>query len=406
MMKAGAINMAEDKKKTILLVEDEAIIAMTERMALEKYGYAIIVANRGEKAIEIIKTNKEIDLVLMDNDLGEGLDGPETATTILQLRVLPIVFLSSHTDIEIVEKIEKITSYGYVVKDSGITILDASIKMAFKLFEAKAEVRKKNDELVSLNRELIATIQQMEEANQDLIDTNQELTATDENLWHTLEVLKKNEAQLRTTQEATISSMAILSEFRDTDTGSHIQRTKLYVKLMLEKIGSGIPYPSEMVELIWHSAPLHDIGKIAIPDSILLKTARLTPEEFEIMKKHALYGSDAIRRTQEILEENSFLNFAAEIAEFHHEKWDGSGYPHGISGLAIPLSARIMAIADVYDACISERPYKTPIPHEKVVQIIQEGGGTHFDPELVRIFVENHEEFNLIGIKYKDLVVL
>lgn len=390
--------------KKILLVEDEAIIAMTEKMSLEKYYYSVIIANSGEKAIEIYNQISDIDLVLMDNDLGSGISGPETAVILLKIRTVPIVFLSSHTDPDMIEKIEEISSYGYVVKDSGIWLLLASIKMAFRLFEAKTEIKHKNVELEALNSELLATIAQMEEANDDLIETNQELTATDENLWHTLDVLKRSEAQLRITQEATISSMAILSEFRDTDTGSHIQRTKLYVKLMLEKMGSRVPYPAELIELIWHSAPLHDIGKIAIPDSILLKTAKLTSEEFEIMKKHAIYGSDAIKRTQEVLAGNTFLNFASEIAEFHHEKWDGSGYPHGLRGALIPLSARIMAIADVYDACISERPYKAPIPHENVVQIIKDGAGSHFDPELVSLFVEFNEEFNQIGLQYKDTV--
>lgn len=394
----------DEANKKILLVEDEAIIAMTEKMSLEKYYYSVIIANSGEKAIEIYNQISDIDLVLMDNDLGSGISGPETAVILLKIRTVPIVFLSSHTDPDMIEKIEEISSYGYVVKDSGIWLLLASIKMAFRLFEAKTEIKHKNVELEALNSELLATIAQMEEANDDLIETNQELTATDENLWHTLDVLKRSEAQLRITQEATISSMAILSEFRDTDTGSHIQRTKLYVKLMLEKMGSRVPYPAELIELIWHSAPLHDIGKIAIPDSILLKTAKLTSEEFEIMKKHAIYGSDAIKRTQEVLAGNTFLNFASEIAEFHHEKWDGSGYPHGLRGALIPLSARIMAIADVYDACISERPYKAPIPHKNVVQIIKDGAGSHFDPELVSLFVEFNEEFNQIGLQYKDTV--
>lgn len=396
---------SDEANKKILLVEDEAIIAMTEKMSLEKYHYSVIIANSGEKAIEMFNQIQDIDLVLMDNDLGFGIGGPETAIILLKTRTVPIVFLSSHTDPDMIEKIEEISSYGYVVKDSGIWLLLASIKMAFRLFEAKTEIKHKNEELEALNSELMSTIAQMEAANDDLIETNQELTATDENLWHTLDVLKRSEAQLRTTQEATISSMAILSEFRDTDTGSHIQRTKLYVKLMLEKMGSRVPYPAELVELIWHSAPLHDIGKIAIPDSILLKTAKLTFEEFEIMKKHAIYGSDAIKRTQEVLTGNSFLNFASEIAEFHHEKWDGSGYPHGLRGSLIPLSARIMAIADVYDACISERPYKAPIPHENVVQIIKDGAGSHFDPELVSLFVEFNEEFNQIGLQYKDTVI-
>lgn len=400
--------MVDQNKKTILLVEDEVIIAMTEKMTLEKHGYTVFMANTGSKAVELFCQEKGIDIVLMDIDLGggaEAADGPDAAKAMLAERSLPVVFLSNQTEPEMVRKIEEITSYGYVAKNSGITVLDASIKMAFKLFEANEEIRVKNEQLESLNAELNGMILQLEASNNDLIETNQELTATDENLWHTMDVLKRNESQLRTTQEATISSMAILSEFRDTDTGAHIQRTKLYVKLMLEKLDRAVSYSNEMKELIWHSAPLHDIGKVAIPDSILLKPGRLTYEEFEVMKKHALYGSVAIKRTQEIMAENSFLNFAGEIAEYHHEKWDGTGYPHGLSGDAIPLSARIMAIADVYDACISERPYKAPIPHDEVVKIIEQGAGTHFDPELVRLFVANNEEFDRIGNRYKDFSI-
>lgn len=206
---------------------------------------------------------------------------------------------------------------------------------------------------------------------------------------------------LSSMRDATINSMAILSEYRDTDTGAHIQRTKLYVKTMVERIGERVGYSPETRELIWRSAPLHDIGKIAIPDSILLKPGRLTPEEELIMRRHVLFGSDAIKRTREYAPEDPFLDFACEIAEFHHERWDGSGYPHGLSGPSIPLSARIMAVADVYDACISERPYKAPIPHAEVIRIIEAGKGTHFDPELVDLFLDIHEEFEDIASKYR-----
>ncbi len=219
---------------------------------------------------------------------------------------------------------------------------------------------------------------------------------------HREELLRRKLRELADTREATINSMAIISEFRDTDTGAHIQRTKLYVKLMLEKMGPHCPYEKDAVELIWHSAPLHDIGKVAIPDSILLKPGKLTDDEFAEMKKHPIYGSTAIRRTEEILADNSFLNYASEIAEFHHEKWDGTGYPHGLKAEQIPLSARIMAIADVYDACISARPYKPPIPHNDVVKIICNGSGTHFDPALVRIFEDCHTDFFRIANEYRD----
>ncbi len=153
--------------------------------------------------------------------------------------------------------------------------------------------------------------------------------------------------KLLSAQEAMISSMAILSEFRDNETGAHIQRTKLYVKLLMEKLGPDMGFSAKDIELVWRSAPLHDIGKVAIPDSILLKPDKLTELEFDEMKKHCDFGYQAIRKTEEVLGEVSFLTFAKEIARSHHEKWDGSGYPQGLKGEEIPLTARIMAIADV-----------------------------------------------------------
>lgn len=212
----------------------------------------------------------------------------------------------------------------------------------------------------------------------------------------------KRTKELLITREATISSMAILAEFRDNETGAHIQRTKLYVKLLLEKLDPNAPFSPNERELIWHSAPLHDIGKVAIPDSILFKPGKLTEVESDQMKKHCLFGYDAICRTEDILGENSFLNFAKEISRSHHEKWDGTGYPQGLKGEKIPLTARIMAIADVYDALVSERPYKQPFSHEKAQQVIRESSGSHFQPLLVAIFMENHEEFNRIAKQYRD----
>jgi PAS domain S-box-containing protein len=216
------------------------------------------------------------------------------------------------------------------------------------------------------------------------------------------ELLKRRVKELAVNQEATISSMAILAEFRDPETGAHIQRTKFYVKLLLEKLGDKTSYPPEIIELIWHSAPLHDIGKVGIRDNILLKPGKLTDEEFELMKKHTLLGGDVIRRAEKILGEGSFLNFAREITEFHHEKWDGSGYPKGLKGNEIPLCARLMALADVYDALVNKRVYKQPIPHEEAARIVHDGSGSHFDPALVEIFEANNLEFDRIANQYKD----
>ena len=198
-------------------------------------------------------------------------------------------------------------------------------------------------------------------------------------------------------QEAIIGSMAILAEHRDHGTGEHIQRTKTYVRRLLELSGGQRFYPPEHLPLLSQAAILHDIGKVGVPDSLLLKPGKLTPEEFEIVKRHTVIGGEVLGEAARILGEAPFIHYARQIIEFHHEKWDGTGYPHGLKGEEIPFIARIMAIADVYDALVSERPYKRPIPHEEAVKIIVQGAGTHFDPRLVEAFLVCAEEFKAIS---------
>ncbi len=180
------------------------------------------------------------------------------------------------------------------------------------------------------------------------------------------ELVQQRTAELERTQEVTFEGLGTLAEYRDPETGGHIKRTKNYVKLLAEKLAEKQKYKDfltkENIALLYKSAPLHDIGKVGVPDSILLKPGKLTEEEFEQIKKHTVYGRDAILKAQEKLGNGSFLHFALEIAESHQEKWDGSGYPNGWSGESIPVSGRLMALADVYDALISKRVYKEPFP--------------------------------------------
>ncbi|MBF0229472.1 MAG: two-component system response regulator [Desulfamplus sp.] len=211
---------------------------------------------------------------------------------------------------------------------------------------------------------------------------------------------------LNLTQDVTIESLGNLAEYRDQETGGHIKRTKNYVKSLALNIRNNQRFravlTNDYIDLLTKSAPLHDIGKVGVPDSILLKPGRLTDEEFEEMKKHATYGRDIIAASEKSLGEESFLTLAREIAYTHHEKWDGSGYPEGTKGDEIPLSGRIMAIADVYDALISKRVYKAPFLHAKALEIITKGSGTHFDPDVANAFIEHENEFRLIALKYAD----
>ena len=207
-------------------------------------------------------------------------------------------------------------------------------------------------------------------------------------------------------QRTLLRTMAELVEFRDGDTGKHIERTQNYLGILLGIMIMNEIYIDEIdtwdIWLVSQSVQLHDIGKIAIKDSILQKPGRLTAEEFEEIKTHTVLGEEIIKRIEKRAPEQTFLEYARIFAVSHHEKWDGSGYPRGLSGRDIPLQGRLMAIADVYDALISERPYKKGLSHEEAVEIIVNGKGTHFDPLLVDVFIEAEDKFNEIAIKYKD----
>lgn len=212
--------------------------------------------------------------------------------------------------------------------------------------------------------------------------------------------------ELVITQDITIESMANLSECRDPETGGHIRRTRRYVRLLAEHLKHHERFrhflTDETIDLLYKSAPLHDIGKVGIPDAILLKPDRLTEAEFEIMKTHTTMGRDVIASSAGILGRDSFLNLAAEMAYSHQEKWDGTGYPLGIRGEEIPISGRLMALADVYDALISRRTYKPPLSHDLAVKMIEKGRGTHFDPDVVDTFLEVRDQFNAIARQFAD----
>lgn len=224
--------------------------------------------------------------------------------------------------------------------------------------------------------------------------------------WQEEQRVKERTRELAMVQEATIESMSSLTETRDPDTGEHIRRTQNYIRLLAEYLKNRPRFSSfldkETIDLLYKSAPLHDIGKVGVSDRILLKPGRLTEQEFEEMKQHTIYGRNTILSAERKLGNTSFLRVAREIAYTHHERWDGSGYPEGLKGDQIPVPGRLMALVDSYDALTSKRIYKSQIPHEKAVQIIIEGKGSHFDPEVVDAFLEVKENFRQIALKYAD----
>lgn len=208
-------------------------------------------------------------------------------------------------------------------------------------------------------------------------------------------------AQLEKTKDVTLFALATLAEKRDFETGAHLSRTAAYVGLIAYELYKLPNYrklltPTYIQDII-KSAPLHDIGKVAIPDVILRKPGKLTQEEFEVMKRHSIVGYETLFSAESKLKFRSFLTIAKQMIRSHHEKWNGKGYPDQLSGESIPLSARIMALADVYDAIRSERPYKSEISHEDAVKIITAERGEHFDPAIVDVFLKIESKFNAVS---------
>lgn len=209
---------------------------------------------------------------------------------------------------------------------------------------------------------------------------------------------KRRQLEKERANISTIHALAQLAESRDDDTGSHLDRVRSYCRILGESLLDDSDYrdmvDEEFVDTLWHASPLHDIGKVGIPDNILLKPGKLTAVEFEVMKTHTLLGAKTLESVHRDYPENKFIEMGISIARHHHERWDGSGYPDGLSGGDIPLAARIMAIADVYDALRVRRIYKEPFSHEKSCAIITSSGGSHMDPGLLVHFHQLHEAFN------------
>ncbi len=221
------------------------------------------------------------------------------------------------------------------------------------------------------------------------------------------EEVKNKSEEIAKMQNGLIYIMADLVESRDKSTGDHIRKTSAYVELLLRKLKEGGYFADELTDEyiyeVYNSSPLHDVGKIKVSDLILNKPGRLDDDEFEQMKQHTIEGEKIIENAMKISSTTGYLNEAKNIAAYHHEKWDGSGYPYGLKGTDIPLSARIMAVSDVFDALVSPRVYKPPMDFEKAMSIIVEGSGKHFDPDIVKVFAENAEEVRKISEEHLKL---
>jgi putative two-component system response regulator len=361
--------MDRDFKSTVLLV-DGAADRLVLREQLLQQRHHVMLAQRGADAIRLAQQSPAPDLVLLDVHLPD-MDGYAV------LRELKCNFLSSDIPVILLTGAERCQDDEARALREG-----ASDVMARTAAPAALLAR-------------VGTHTELRAARAMLKDQQRHVA-------HLIAARLREAAQL---QDATIIAMASLAESRDSDTGNHIRRTQHYVAALARELRFHARHAAELsddtIALLFKAAPLHDIGKVGVPDAILLKAGKLTAPEFEQMKLHTVYGRDAIEGVEKTLGASTpFLRLAKEITYSHQEYWDGSGYPQGLAGQAIPLSARLMAVADVYDALISQRSYRPAFTHETAVELIRQGSGEHFDPDVVDAMLAIEEKFKAIAAQF------
>ncbi len=391
--------MAQTIEKNTVLVVDDTPENLTVLGELLQPRFRVRVANSGRRALQVAASEPKPDLILLDVMMPE-MDG---YAVIAELRAnpltrdIPVIFVTAMDADADEEHGLSLGAVDYITKPIRPAIVLARVIAHMDLKLARDSLR-------------------------------------DQNYWLEHEIARRmRDNQLM--QDVSIRALASLAEARDMETGHHIRRTQSYVEALIEQLRRhprfAVYFTDAMAHMVGKAAPLHDIGKVGIPDSILLKPARLTPDEFRIMKTHSAIGGDAIDLAMRgevsesdfhILQKHchlgsdaldaavqefesaplAFLAVAKEIAMWHHERWDGSGYPDGLAGEAIPIPARLMALADVFDALASRRIYKEPMPFEVAVRIITESSGSHFDPDVVAAFLACQEVFRSILDRYAD----
>jgi len=374
-MELGAIKMTapeKESRKTVLLVDDtpENLAVLGEILMQD---YHVRVASSGARALIAIVSDPRPDIILLDVMMPE-MDGYEVLKRIRENAVtqdIPVIFVTAMDTTEDEAHGLGLGAVDYITKPVRPAIVLARLHAHLELKEARDRLQ-------------------------------------DQNAWLEAEV-RRRMRQNEMVQDVSMRALASLAEIRDNETGAHILRTQNYIKVLSEELAKLSKFTNvltpHLIEVYRKAAPLHDLGKVGIPDDVLHKPGKHTPDEWEIMKTHAKLGSDAIWRAIMDEEDRSALDFlyvAMDIAHYHHEKWDGSGYPEGLAGEKIPLPARLMALADVFDALISRRVYKPPYSSEKAMEIILEGRGKHFDPEIVDAFVSRLADFREIAARYVD----
>ncbi len=361
---------------TVLIVDDEAVNRRLLDRVLSQAGFASAAVGSGEEALDVLR-QQEFALVLLDIEL-PGMNGFEVARAIHEtpeLAELPVVFLSGHADISDRLKGFEVGGVDFVAKPFQPEEVQARVRVHVELRRLRAELEAKN-----------ATIRRHAEHLEEQVTS----------------------AVLESTQARTsiILALSKLAESRDPETGEHLLRMREYCRILAEELAKQARYADEItpayIENLYAASPLHDIGKVGIPDRILLKPGKLTTEEFEVMKRHAEIGAETLREVEQSHPGNPFVGLGMAIAATHHERWDGTGYPGGLAGEDIPICGRILSLGDVYDALTSKRVYKEAFSHEKSRAIILEGRGSQFDLAVVDAFIATEHLFREVRERVID----
>ncbi len=349
--------MDEKHKMQIMVIDDNVTNLNIARMALEKH-YDVLLIPSGEKALKLFERVTP-DLILLDVDM-PGMNGFDVIKEIkkspLPVANVPVIFVTAKDDSNSEFDGLNLGAVDYITKPFSFPLLLKRVQLHLQLQQYSNNLEK----MVEEKTKVIADL-----------------------------------------QYSIVHVLSDMVERRDGSTGGHLIRTQNYMKVLLDEVRKQKIYEEEFLDvddnLFTHASQLHDVGKMSIPDSILLKPGKLTMDEFVVMKTHTALGEDAIRYAMSSVQEKKFLEIAASFAGAHHERWDGTGYPKGLKEKQIPIEGRLMAIVDVYDALISERPYKKPYTHEDAKEIILSERGTHFDPLLVDVFESVSEIFKRIA---------
>jgi putative two-component system response regulator len=357
-------------KPKILLVDDETLY-IDILVDLLKDDYSTVVAKSGVQALKRAADEPRPDLVLLDI-LMPGMDGYEVCRLLKEdprTSCIPVIFLTVKSEVANEVRGFELGAVDYIAKPMSPPIVRARVKSHLALHQAQQQLAQQNEFLEQR--------------------------------------VSERTVELSRTKDVAIFCMATLAETRDSETGKHILRTQNYIKILAQHLINHPRFSDFLqldgtVEMLSKTSPLHDIGKVGVPDRILLKPGKLDTDEWIEMKKHAEYGHNALLRAEQELGSTDFLQMAREIAYTHHERWDGSGYPQGLRGENIPVSGRLMALADVYDALINKRVYKEAYSHDKAVDIVRQSAGNHLDPDIVEAFLQLQDEFRNIALIYCD----